>query len=113
MFELPNNTTDQIRPDVVNRMVEALFRVKHLDYCDQSVTMDGTPGFVDRWGAGPDYTQAKRFTQDERKAAFEEFKKKGYHIAYETWYGSRGTLWTYILKESKDTPEDRQFRYIF
>lgn len=116
MFELPNNTTPQVRPEVVNRLVAAMYKVGTLNYCDWYVSMDGDPGFAGKW-SGPrgenDKRVFKEFTEDERKAAFEEFKKKGYHIAYETWYGAHGSLWSYIVKKTKDTPEDRQFHYIF
>ena len=116
MFELPNNSTPQVRPDVVNRLVAAMYTKGHMDYCDTSVSMDGKPGFTGHWDTPDpkDTRKFKTFTMDERQAAFEEFKKKGYHIAKETWYGARcQTLWCYVLKETKDTPEDRDFHYIF
>jgi len=116
MFELPNNTTPQVRPDVVNRLVAAMFKKGHLDYCDTHVSMDGKPGFSG-YHDGPRSADDKRifkeFTMDERQAAFDEFKRKGYHIARETWYGARHQLWCYIVKETKDTPEDRDFHYLF
>jgi len=116
MFELPNNTTPQVRPDVVNRLVAAMFEKGHLDYCDWYVSMDGKPGFAGKW-SGPRGENDKRkfveFTMDERQAAFDEFKKKGYHIAREEWYGTNSRLWCYIVKEKKDTPEDHMFHYIF
>lgn len=116
MFELPSNTTPQVRPDVVNRLVAAMYKVGSLNYCDDAVSMDGTPGFSGRWD-GPrskdDKRTFKTFTQDERKAAFEEFRKKGYHIARETWWGAHSELWCYIVKGTKDTEEDRQFKWIF
>jgi len=116
MFELPNNSTPQVRPDVVNRLVAAMYTKGHMNYCDTSVSMDGKPGFTGHWDTPDpkDTRKFKTFTMDERQAAFDEFKKKGYHIAKETWYGERcQTLWCYVLKETKDTPEDRDFHYIF
>lgn len=116
MFELPNNTTHQLRPEVVNRLVAAMYTKGHMNYCDTSVSMDGKPGFTGHWDTPDpkDTRKFKTFTMDERQAAFDEFKKKGYHIARETWYGARcQTLWCYVLKETKDTPEDRDFHYIF
>ena len=116
MFELPNNSTPQVRPEVVNRLVAAMYAKGHMNYCDTSVSMDGKPGFTGHWDTPnpKDTRKFRTFTMDERQAAFEEFKKKGYHIARETWYGARcQTLWCYILKETKDTPEDRDFHYIF
>ena len=116
MFELPNNSTPQVRPDVVNRLVAAMYTKGHMNYCDTSVSMDGKPGFTGHWDTPDpkDTRKFKTFTMDERQAAFDEFKKKGYHIAKETWYGARcQTLWCYVLKETKDTPEDRDFHYIF
>ena len=116
MFELPSNNAPQVRPEVVARIVEAFYNKGVLSYCDTSVTMDGDPCFVGHYSnfASLNYTKAVHFTEDERKRAFEEFRKKGYHIAYETWYSANcHTLWTYVLKETKDTPEDRNFRYIF
>lgn len=116
MFELPNNSTPQVRPEVVNRLVAAMYTKGHMNYCDTSVSMDGKPGFTGHWDTPDpkDTRKFKTFTMDERQAAFDEFKKKGYHIARETWYGARcQTLWCYVLKETKDTPEDRDFHYIF
>lgn len=117
MFELPSNTTPQMRPDVVNRLVAAMFEIGSLNYCDEYVSMDGKPEFRGRYSSprsADDKRTFKEFTMDERRAAFEEFRKKGYHIAREEWYGARcQRLWCYIVKETKDTPEDRQFRYIF
>ena len=116
MFELPNNNTPQVRPEVVNRLVAAMYTKGHMNYCDTSVSMDGKPGFTGHWDTPDpkDTRKFKTFTMDERQAAFDEFKKKGYHIARETWYGARcQTLWCYVLKETKDTPEDRDFHYIF
>ena len=105
-----------MRPEVVNRLVAAMYRIGHLNYCDTHVSMDGTPGFsgvYDGPRAANDKRTFKEFTMDERQAAFDEFKKKGYHVAREEWYGARGSLWCYIVKETKDTPEDRQFHYLF
>ena len=115
MFELPNNSKPQVRPEVVNRLVAAMFTKGYMNYCDTSVSMDGKPGFTGHWDTPDpkDTRKFKTFTMDERQAAFDEFKKKGYHIAREEWYGARSTLWCYIVKETKDTPEDRQFHYIF
>lgn len=116
MFELPNNSKPQVRPEVVNRLVAAMFTKGHLNYCDTHVSMDGKPGFTGYhdYHDPKDTRKFKEFTMDERKAAFDEFRKKGYHIAKEEWYGARcQTLWCYIVKETKDTPEDRQFHYIF
>lgn len=116
MFEFPNNTTPQVRQDVVNRLVAAMYKVGTLNYCDWYVSMDGTPGFAGKRSGctgQKDSRTFKEFTQDERKAAFEEFRKKGYHIARETWWGAHGQLWCYIVKKTKDTEEDRDFHYIF
>lgn len=116
MFELPSNNTPQVRAEVVNRLVAAMYEKGHLDYCDTHVSMDGKPGFTGYhdYHNPKDTRKFKEFTMDERKAAFDEFRRKGYHIAREEWYGARcQTLWCYIVKETKDTPEDRQFKYIF
>jgi len=116
MFELPNNTTEQVRPAVVNRIVEAMFRHESLSYADDCVTLDGTPRFIGRYSVPhDDYTKAVRFTYDERQAAFEEFKRKGYHIAKEEWYSpaNYNRLYSYVLHETKDTEEDSMFHWLF
>ena len=116
MFELPNNTTPQLRPEVVNRLVAAMFTKGHLDYCDEYVSMDGDPG-LRGYHDGPRPESDKRifkaFTDDERKAAFEEFRQKGYHIIKETWWGARHRLWSYVVKETKDYPGDRDNQWLF
>lgn len=118
MFELPNNTTPQVRPEVVNRIMEAMFNKGSLSYCDDYVSMDGEASFSGRYSAPRgegDKRTFKSFTNDERKAAFEEFRKKGWHIAKETWYSSVNyhSLWCYIVSETRDTEEDRDFKWLF
>lgn len=116
MFELPNNTTEQVRPAVVSRIVETMFRVGSLSYCDDCVTLDGTPRFLGRYTPPyDDYTKATHFTYDERQSAFEEFKKKGYHIAKEEWYSpvNSNRLYSYTLHETRDTEEDSMFHWQF
>lgn len=117
MFELPENRTEQVRADVVNRLVEAMFRKESLMYCDEYVSMDGVASFRGRWDGPRDKDDNRKFvafSDDERKAAFEIFEKKGYHIARETWYSANcSRLWCYVLRERRDTPEDRDFTWIF
>lgn len=117
MFELPVNETAQVRKDVVDRLVEAMFRKKELCYCDWYVSMDGVAGFAGKWSGPRDANDTRKFVEfsdDERMAAFEIFRQKGYHIAKETWYSpSCSRLWCYTLRERKDVPEDRDFTWIF
>lgn len=117
MFELPTNNAVQIREDVVNRLVETIFKKRELFYCDEYVAMDGELELAGRHSSPRKEGDTRKFvafSMEERKKAFDIFKEKGYHIGKETWYSPRGSaLYCYVLRERKDVEEDRQFCWIF
>ena len=103
MFTLPTNATPQVRPEVVNHIVRAMFKNKHLDYCDYRVFTDDIGGFRSYWDS-PSDRPSVIFTEDERRAAFEEFRAKGYHIFKQVWYSNVNGhyLWSFGLRERKE-----------
>ena len=114
MFTLPTNATPQVRPEVVNHIVRAMFEKKHLDYCDDRVFTDDIGGFSSYWDRATNRPSIK-FTIDERNAAFDEFKSKGYHILKCEWYSNVNghRLWSYELKETRDCETSRDATWVF
>lgn len=111
MFTLPQNTAAQVRTEVVNHIVRAMFKAKHMSYCDWFVFIDEEGGFYSHYGA-PTTRPIVEFTPDERNAAFDEFKQKGYHILKSIFYVPR-TVWSYQLREVKSEETHRDDTWLF
>lgn len=103
MFTIPQNTADTPRKEVIEKITEAFFRDKHLSWSMTAVYMDEAGGFNSSTEFGS--TREKNagrprteFTIAERDAAFEEFRKKGYHIKLTRWCAPNGrALFDYSL----------------
>ena len=90
MFTLPKNTQDVVRQEVVDRLVEGIYKRKSLNWSHYGVYMDEEGGLVASHGTYHDSEEAARpraeFSQRERDAAFEVFRKAGYHIRKLTYW---------------------------
>lgn len=101
MFEIPTNSAKDLRPEVVDLVCQALFKKREMYWCDRSVNEDGTfrSDFSDERGEGK---KSFLISEDERKAALERFRDKGYHIFHAQWCTPDGKrLYSYRLHEQK------------
>lgn len=107
MFEIPKNNCTELRDEVVYLICKAFFRKKELYWCDTSVSVDGT--FRSKFST-PDGRKSYRYTEAERDAAFERFRKQGWHIVRRDWTTPKGDrLYCYALREIKQVENNGRY----
>ena len=110
MFEIPDNTTQEIRPDVVSLICEAFFKSREMYYCDDGVYECGK--FHSCWDHDEN-VKYHIYSAAERDEAFARFREKGYHIFRSQWTAPNGHgLYCYCLHETKKADPGRG-HYIF
>lgn len=100
MFEIPTNSKESVRPEVVDLVCKAFYTKREMYWCDTAVYEDGRF----RSSQNHDNTDKRSFiiSDGEREEAFTLFQSKGYHVYYAEWYAPNGRrLYCYRLHEVK------------
>lgn len=100
MFEIPTNSTKEVRPEVVDLVCRAFFTKREMFWSDNAVYESGR--FRSDVNRDADGGQSFRISEREREEAFARFREKGYHVFYAQWYAPNGRrLFSYRLHETR------------
>lgn len=107
MFEIPKNNCTDLRDTVVYLICKAFYHKKEMYWCDTSVSVDGT--FRSKFDS-PDGRKSYRYTEAERDAAFERFRKQGWHILRRDWCTPKGDrLYCFVLRETRQIENNGRY----